>query len=75
MPNLKTGSGQEQPVTARESGRSSFDLEGGRKWVKPACGGPLDGGVKPWRAPWPSFHCCGDFQDQLRRIRPPLLPP
>ena len=25
----------------------TFDMRGGRKWAKPACGRPLDGGVRP----------------------------
>src|SRR5216683_1539394 len=27
--------------------RLTFDMRGGRKWAKPACGRPLDGRVRP----------------------------
>ena len=32
--------------TGFSRGRLTFDMRGGRKWAKPACGRPLDGGVR-----------------------------
>ena len=41
-------------VAPRGSGvqrRLTFDMRGGRKWAKPACGRPLDGRVRPRHFP------------------------
>ena len=34
-------------VTAPAARALTFDMRGGRKWAKPACGRPLDGRVRP----------------------------
>jgi len=34
----------------RRASRLTFDMRGGRKWAKPACGRPLDGRVRPHRS-------------------------
>ena len=35
----------------------TFDMRGGRKWAKPACGRPLDGRVRP-RVRGKPLRCC-----------------
>src|SRR2546427_6052298 len=36
-----------QASTASDMCNLTFDMRGGRKWAKPACGRPLDGRVRP----------------------------
>jgi hypothetical protein len=47
--------------------RLTFDVRGGHKWAKPACGRPLDGGVRPHRGdPTPAIELAPFIEAKVR---------
>jgi len=55
-------------LSAGSRGRGlTFDMRGGRKWAKPACGRPLDGRVRPHCGG--GRYCCASHAAQRRAAR------